>query len=200
MLAIRFRIYLREKPHEVDSFGLLSLLYTLNIPRLLRHANESPKISPPFSPHKFREAPEPPQLLLGGSVLPYMKNALLILVAVILLAPALVVQAKQGGNATSKTFKVATETKILSADSKAAALGGLKVGDKVGLVYKEADGALTLSSIHVMPDAKGEKGANKADHKAAKAEGALYAKGVITAIDETAGTITVDVKEHTKKS
>jgi hypothetical protein len=129
-----------------------------------------------------------------------MKNALLTLVAVTLLAPALVVQAKQGGNATSKTFKVATETKILSADSKAAALADLKVGDKVGLAYKEADGALTLSSIHVMPDTKGEKGANKADHKAAKAEGALYVKGVITAIDKTAGTITVDVKEHTKKS
>jgi hypothetical protein len=128
-----------------------------------------------------------------------MKNTLLTLVAVTLLTSVLVVQAKQegAGNTTSKTFKVAAETKILTADGKAAALADLKVGDKIALAYKDAAGTLTADSIHVMADTGSKKGEG---HKAANADGAIHAHGVITAIDKTAGTITVDVKQPHKKS
>jgi hypothetical protein len=130
-----------------------------------------------------------------------MKNTLYAIVAVTLLAPALIAQAGKGGNTTSKTFKVAADTKINTADKTTASLADLKVGDKVGLAYKEDGGALTLSSLHVMGDTKGDKGAKKgASHKGDKAEDGLRARGTVTAIDKAAGTITVDVKEHNKKS
>ncbi len=129
-----------------------------------------------------------------------MKNRIFAFIAVALLTPVLVAQAKQGGNIASKTFKVASDTKILAADNKAVALADLKVGDKVGLAYTERNGALTAQTIHIMADAKSQKGANKAEHKSAKSEAGTHARGVITSIDKTAGTITVDVKEGHKKS
>jgi len=120
---------------------------------------------------------------------------------VTLLTPVLVAQAKQSDNVTSKTFKVATETKIRAGDSKAAALAELKVGDKVSIAYKESDGTLTAERIRVLSDAKAGKGTKKGDgQKAEKTDKGLRARGIITAIDKAAGTITVDVKTPHKKT
>jgi hypothetical protein len=122
--------------------------------------------------------------------------------AVTLLTPALVAQAKQdaAGNTTNKTFKVATDAKIHAADGKVALLTDLKVGDKVGLAYTDSNGTLTADKIHVIGEPKAEPGAKKGeDHKGAKSDTELHARGVITAIDTAAGTIAVDVQQHHKK-
>ena len=132
-----------------------------------------------------------------------MKKTIVSFIVVALLAPVLVAQAGQkgGGRTVAKTFKVAADTKILTSEGKAGALADLKVGDKVGLVYKDAAGAMTAEKIHVMSEAKGQGRGKKGEgRKGEKPEGgALRAHGVIASVDAAAGAITVDVREGRKK-
>ena len=129
-----------------------------------------------------------------------MRKTLISLIAIAVVVPLVAVFA-QKNPPTSKTFKVGADSKIVLAEDKAGALADLKVGDKVGIAYHEDGTTLVVDKIHVISE---DKAADKAAGKGAKAhegglKGDVRARGVITAVDTTAGTITADVREHHKK-
>ena len=131
-----------------------------------------------------------------------MKNTTLALIAAALLTPMLAVYANSTNAApVSKTFTVPAAAKIHTVDNAAATLADLKVGDKVGIAYHDNNGTLTADKIHVINGPK--EGAPKGSHpkkgepKPETAE--LHAHGLITAVDATAGTLTIDVQAHHPK-
>ena len=130
-----------------------------------------------------------------------MKTPTLALIAAALLTPVLAVYANST-NATpvSKTFTVGADAKIHTVDNPSAKLADLKVGDKVGIAYHDNNGTLTVDKIHVIngPKEVAPKGSHpKGGPKADTAE--LHVHGLITAVDATAGTLTIDVQAHHPK-
>jgi hypothetical protein len=137
-----------------------------------------------------------------------MRIATVALIVAAVLTPVLAAHAGKAGKANkgaaaaiSKTFKVGADTKIETADNPTAKLADLKVGDKVGIAYKDdGTGTLTADKIHVMTEAAGAGGKKGGKKEGAKGNTDLHAHGVVTAVDATAGTITVDVQApHHKK-
>ena len=80
---------------------------------------------------------------------------------------------------------------------KAGALADLKVGDKVRIAF-HADGTTSIADrIHLIGEPKGEGKPAKAP--GGKKDGDTRVHGKITAVDATAGTITVDVHQKAAK-
>ena len=131
-----------------------------------------------------------------------MKTTTLALIAAALLTPMLAGYAGSTNAApVSKTFTVAAAAKIHTVDNPAAKLADLKVGDKVGIAYHDNNGTLTADKIHVIngPKEVAPKGARQmGEPKPETAE--LHAHGLITAVDATAGTLTIDVQAHHSKN
>lgn len=129
-----------------------------------------------------------------------MRKTLISLIAIAVAVPLVAVFA-QKNPPTSKTFTVGAESKIVLAEDKAGALADLKVGDKIGIAYHEDGTTFVADKIRVMSE---DKVADKAAGKGAKAHDGklkddMRARGVITAVDTKAGTVTADVHEHHKK-
>jgi 3-dehydroquinate synthase class II len=122
------------------------------------------------------------------------------LIAAAVLLPLLAAQAKDKPAPVSKTFKVEASTKIHVGDNKTATLADIKAGDKVGIAYHDDNGTLVADHIKVEGEKKHEKKAEGEHKKHEPKPGELRAHGVVTAVDATAGTVTVDVHEgHHKK-
>ena len=119
-----------------------------------------------------------------------MRKTLISLIAVAVTLPLVTVFAQQNPS-VSKTFKAGKDCKIVLAEDKAGALTDLKAGDKIGIAYHE-DGATSVADrIHLVVEAKDGKphdGTKKADSD-------KHVRGIITAVDTTAGTVTVDVHQ-----
>ena len=119
-----------------------------------------------------------------------MRKTLISLIAVAVTLPLVTVFAQQNPP-VSKTFKAGKDCKIVLAEDKAGALTDLKAGDKIGIAYHE-DGATSVADrIHLAVEAKGGKphdGTKKADSD-------KHVRGIITTVDTTAGTVTVDVHQ-----
>ena len=129
-----------------------------------------------------------------------MRKTLVSLIAVAIAVPLVAVFA-QKNPPVSKTFKVGADCKIVLAGDKAGALADQKVGDKIGLAFHEDGATMVADRIHVVAEEKGEKGAGKGAKGGKKADaGDVHARGVITAVDATAGTVTADIHEHHPKA
>ena len=130
-----------------------------------------------------------------------MRKTLISLIALAVVVPLVAVFAEKNPP-VSKTFKVGADSKIVLAEDKAGALADLKVGDKIGIAYHEDGATFVADKIHVIVE---DKAADKTAGKGTKPHdgGALkndeHARGVITAVDTKAGTVTADVHEHHKK-
>jgi len=120
-----------------------------------------------------------------------MRKILVSLIAVAVVVPLVAVFAQQNPP-VSKTFKVGADCKIMLEGDKAGALASLKVGDKVGIAYHEDGATLVADKIHQLGEPKtGDKPAKPPG--SAKNEGEKHARGKITAVDTTAGTVTIAV-------
>ena len=132
-----------------------------------------------------------------------MRKMLVSLVVLAMTVPLVAVFAEKNPP-VSKTFTIGTNTVIAVGDNKAAKLADLKVGDKVGIAYHENGATLAADHVRVMieqpkpaesPKAPGERAHNGPK----KDDTELHVRGAITAIDTTANTVTVEVKEHHKR-
>jgi len=121
-----------------------------------------------------------------------MRKILISLIAVAVTVPFVSVFAqKEKTPPVSMTFKIGADSKILLAGETAGALTDLKVGDKIGIAY-HADGTTSVvDKLHVVVEAKGSGKTGKGS--GAPKDGDSHVHGKITAIDTTAGTITVAV-------
>lgn len=131
-----------------------------------------------------------------------MRRIIVALLAAAALLPLIAAQAKDKAAAggVSKTFKADASTKIRVGDNKAATLVDIKSGDKVSIAYRDAVGTLVADRISVMGEKKPEKPAGGEHKKHESKPGELRAHGTVTAVDATAGTVTVEVREgHSKQ-
>ena len=127
-----------------------------------------------------------------------MRRTLISLIAVAVTVPLVAVFAAKNPP-VSKTFKVAPDCKIVLAQDQAGGFADLKVGDKVRIAY-HTDGSISFAyRIQMTVKAKGDTKADKAHDGGKKASGYTQAHGIITAIDKTAGTLTVDVRQKAAK-
>ena len=118
---------------------------------------------------------------------------LLRIIAVAVAVPLVAVFA-QKSPPVSTTFKVGADCKIVLADDKAGAVADLKVGNRVRIAY-HADGTATVADrIHLVVEKDGTK-PSKSPGGAKQDPNELHARGKITAVDATVGTITVDVHQ-----
>ncbi len=125
-----------------------------------------------------------------------MRKLLISLIAVAVAVPLVAVFA-QKAPPVSQTFKVGADCKVVLAEEKAGALADLKVGDKVRIAF-HADGTTSIADrIHLIGEPKGEGKPAKAP--GGKKDGDTRVHGKITAVDATAGTITVDVHQKAAK-
>lgn len=125
-----------------------------------------------------------------------MKTAVLAVAVAALIVPSVWAKDKPAQAApVSKTFKVGADCKIVGSEDKALTLADLKAGDKIGIVYKDDAGTLVASRVHVMGEPKGDKAAKGGKKGEKKADDLMFARGVITAVDATAGTVTIDAAE-----
>ena len=119
-----------------------------------------------------------------------MRKILISLIAAAVTLPLVAVFA-QDNQPVSKTFKAGASCKIVLADDKAGALTDLKAGDRIGIAYHE-DGATSVADrIHLAVEAKD----GKPHDSTKKADSDKHVRGIITAVDTTAGTVTVDVHQ-----
>ena len=129
-----------------------------------------------------------------------MRKLLISLIAVAVAVPLVAVFA-QKTPPVSKTFKIGADSKIVLAEDKAGTLADLKVGDKIRIAYHEDGTTLVADKVHLVLEAA--KGAGKAGKPAGgggkKADGDTHVHGTITAVDATAGTVTVDVHQKAAK-
>ena len=122
-----------------------------------------------------------------------MRQNLISLIAVALTMP-LVAAFAQKTPPVSTTFKVGADCKIMLAPDQAGALADLKVGERIRIAY-HADGTTTVADrIHLIVEKDGTKPAKPAGG-GKKDPNELHARGKITAVDATAGTVTVDVHQ-----
>ena len=123
-----------------------------------------------------------------------MRKTLVSLIAVAVVVPLVAVLA-QKSPPVSKTFKVGTDCKIMLAEETAGALADLKVGDKIRIAYHDDGTTAVADKIHLIADVKGGAKAGKAHDGGKKADADTHVHGKITAVDATAGTITVSVHQ-----
>jgi len=124
-----------------------------------------------------------------------MRTAILTLTAALLIAPALwALDPPAYSKADSYTFKVGADCKIVGSDEKGLTLADLKTGEKVVFAYKkDNDGTLVAHRIHIGNERKTETPPAKGEKKGKmKVDDLLHMQGVITAVDTTARTVTVD--------
>jgi hypothetical protein len=123
-----------------------------------------------------------------------MRKTLISLIAVAVTLPLVTVFAQQNPP-VSKTFKAGKDCKIVLAEDKAGALTDLKAGDKIGIAYHE-DGATSVADrIHLAVEAKVGDKDGKPHDGTKKADSDKHVRGIITAVDTTAGTVTVEVHQ-----
>jgi hypothetical protein len=120
------------------------------------------------------------------------------------LASAIAKEAK--GKTTSMTFTVGSEVRIGIAGKKGGAtLADLKIGDEVSITYQDTDGALVVSRLRAAsaeekPESeRSARAKTEGDAKRERTDGALRARGKVTAIDPEAGTLTADVQPNRRK-
>lgn len=123
-----------------------------------------------------------------------MRKTLISLIALALAIPLVAVFAQKEKTApVSMTFKVSADSKIMLAEDKAGALTDLKVGDRIRIAY-HADGTTSVADkIHLIVETKGQPKAPKTP--GTPKDGDTHVHGKITAIDTTAGTVTVAVHQ-----
>jgi hypothetical protein len=123
-----------------------------------------------------------------------MRKTLISLIAVAVTLPLATLLAQQNPP-VSKTFKVGTDCRVVLAEDKAGALTDLQAGDKIGIAYHE-DGATSVADrIHLIVETKGSGKDGKAHDDTKKADTNKHVRGIITAVDTTAGTLTVHVHQ-----
>jgi hypothetical protein len=123
-----------------------------------------------------------------------MRRTLISLIAIAVTVPLMAVFA-QKSPPVSKTFKVGAGCKIVVGENKAGTLTDLKVGDKIRIAYHDDGTTSVADRIHLNVEPKGEGKTGK-EHVGGKKEGGdTMAHGIITAVDTTAGTVTVNVHQ-----
>lgn len=125
-----------------------------------------------------------------------MRKLLISLIAVAVAVPLVAVFAEKTPP-VSQTFKVGADCKVMLAEDKAGALADLKVGDKVRIAFHTDGTASIADRIHLVGEPKGE--GKPAKTPGGKKDGDTHVHGKITAVDATAGTITVDVHQKAPK-
>ena len=96
----------------------------------------------------------------------------------------------QEGVVVNRTFQIAENCKVQLADDKPGKLEDLTPGTRLALAYREVGEALEARWIRVL----GEPGKTPSNHgKDFKNDSDLHVYGVLTAVDEEAHLIKVDV-------
>ena len=125
-----------------------------------------------------------------------MRKVLISLIACAITVPLVAVFA-QKNPPVSQTFKVGADCKILLAEDKVGAIADLKVGDRVRIAF-HVDGAASVADrIHLVVEPKA--GGKPAKPPGGKKDADTHVHGKITAVDATAGTLTVDVHQKAAK-
>jgi hypothetical protein len=127
-----------------------------------------------------------------------MRRTLISLIAIAVTMPLVTVFAAKN-SPVSKTFKVGADCKIFLADDKAGAFADMKVGDKIRIAYSDDGSNSVAHRIQMIAEGKGGGKGDKAHGSGKKTSGDTQARGTISALDKTAGTVTVDVHQKTAK-
>jgi hypothetical protein len=123
-----------------------------------------------------------------------MRKILISLIAVAVTLPLVAVFAQENP-AVSRTFKAGKDCKVVLAEDKAGALTDLKAGDKIGIAYHD-DGATSVADrIHLYVEGKSGGKDGMPHDGTKKSDSGKHARGTITAVDTTAGTVTIDVHQ-----
>jgi len=96
-----------------------------------------------------------------------------------------------GDGSVAMVFKIAEGCKIHLANDKPGALANLNTGDRVALAYRQDGDTLIVKRIRVL-------GENSKPGARIKFDADLHVYGVITALDEGAKTMQIDV--HTSQT
>ena len=132
--------------------------------------------------------------------MPLLAIRLSMTVAAFVLATVQPTQAARVRRSTSfqtDVFQVATNARIVVGTNRSAALGNLKVGDRVSLGYDRENGTLVA---HQIADGVPHKPRNPSVHPAPKTQhphrtsSVAHVHGIIQSVNVQAGTITITIK------